>query len=327
MPRMRAVTMHRFGPPSVLVPETLPDPLPADGEVVIDVAYANVTFVETQLRAGRPPHPRMAPALPTIPGNGVGGTIAQVGAGVDETLVGKRVVSSTGGRGGYAERVAVAADAVLDVPEGLSLEAAVALLADGRTALSVILPAAVKPGERVLVEAAAGGVGSLLVQLAGRSGAHVIALAGGPRKLELARSLGAELALDSRDPGWPGLVGEGVDVVFDGVGGLLGRRAFEQLRPGGRFCPFGMASGSFAEVSDHDAALRRVTVVRPGPLDPTLVRQLTLSALEEGSDGRLRPVIGQTFPLEHAADAHAAIEARATLGKTLLVTGARAPRT
>jgi NADPH2:quinone reductase len=303
--------MRAFGPPGVLEAVELPDPVPGEGELLIDVAYANITFVETQVRAGHPPHPRMAPALPVVPGNGVGGTTG-----------GRRVISSTGGRGGYAERVAVPADGVFEVPGELSLADATALLADGRTALSVVLPAALQPGETVLVEAAGGGVGSLLVQLAVNAGAHVVALAGDERKRELARSLGAELVLDSRDPAWPRRLEGGVDVVFDGVGGLLGRTAFERLRAGGRFCPFGMASGAFAEVSDHDAALRRASVVRSGPLAPELARQLTRSALEEAVDGRLRPVIGQTFPLEQAAAAHAAIEERHVLGKTLLVTAA-----
>jgi NADPH2:quinone reductase len=303
--------MRAFGPPGVLEPVELPDPVPAAGELVIDVAYANITFVETQVRAGHPPHPRMAPVLPVVPGNGVGGSVD-----------GRRVISSTGGSGGYAERVAVAADGVIDVPDELALADAVALLADGRTALSVVLPAAIQPGETVLVEAAGGGVGSLIVQLAVNAGAEVVALAGNERKRELARSLGATRALDSRDPGWRRQLADGVDVVFDGVGGLLGRTAFEQLRPGGRFCPFGMASGAFAEVSDHDAALRRASVVRAGPLAPELSRQLTRSALEEAVDGRLRPVIGQTFPLAQAAAAHAAIEERRVLGKTLLVTAA-----
>jgi NADPH2:quinone reductase len=125
------------------------------------VAFANITFVETQMRAGRPGP--FKPELPVIPDNGVGGV---VGNGVDRDLVGSMVVTSTGGSGGYAERVAVDASGLIEVPEGLALDTAVALLADGRTATALVRAAAISSGERVLVEAAAGGVGSLLVQLA-----------------------------------------------------------------------------------------------------------------------------------------------------------------
>jgi NADPH2:quinone reductase len=112
-----------------------------------------------------------------------------------------------------------------------------------------------------------------------------------------------------------------VDIVFDGVGGIIGRTAFELLRRGGRFCPFGMASGSFAPVSDDEAAARGVTLIRGGPLTPSGLRDLAQMAVAEAAACRLRPLIGQTFPLERAADAHAAMEQRATVGKTLLAAG------
>jgi NADPH2:quinone reductase len=168
--------------------------------------------------------------------------------------------------------------------------------------------------ETVLVEAAAGGVGSLLVQLARNAGARVIAAAGGERKLALARELGADAAVDYTRDGWTDGLGP-VDVAFDGVGGAIGRAAFDLVRPGGRFYPFGMASGAFAQLPDRDG----VTVVRGGRPDPADQLALTRAALAEAAAGRLRSVIGQRFPLERAADAHAAIEARATVGKTLLV--------
>jgi NADPH:quinone reductase len=181
----------------------------------------------------------MQPRLPTIPGNGVGGVVAEVGDGVDATLVGTRVISSTGGSGGYAERAAVDSAGAIPVPEGVGLPEAVALLADGRTAMALMRAAEMRPGERVLVEAAAGGVGSLLVQLAAGAGARVIAAAGGEHKLRVARELGAGEAVDYTAPAWTERVGDGVDVVFDGVGGALGRAAFELARPGGRFWPSG----------------------------------------------------------------------------------------
>lgn len=322
---MRAVIMREFGPPEVLQPAEIADVTAAAGEVVIDVEICGVTFVETQIRAGRPPRREMLPALPVILGNGVGGTVAAAGAGVEAALVGRRVVASLNGTGGYAERAAVPARQLVEVPGGVALRDGVALLADGRTALALISRARPATGDTVLVEAAAGGVGTLLVQLAKNTGARVVALAGQQRKLALARELGADVAVGYSAADWPERVRQAVgsvDVVFDGVGGGVGRAAFGLLGPGGRFCPFGMASGSFSAVSDHDAALRRATVVRSGPLAPALSRQLTISALEEAVDGRLRPVIGETFALAEAAAAHAAIEERRTLGKTLLVTDA-----
>ncbi|HEY7201911.1 MAG TPA: zinc-binding dehydrogenase [Candidatus Dormibacteraeota bacterium] len=315
---MRAVILREFGPPDALVPVDVPDPVAGPGQALVDVRIANVTFVETQVRAGRPPHPSMAPALPVVPGNGVGGTVAAVGSGVDPGLVGARVISTTGGSGGYAERAAVDAGGLVAVPDGLGLAEAVTLLADGRTAMALVRAAAVQPGETVLVEAAGGGVGSLLVQLAAAAGARVVAAAGAPGKLDLARELGAAAAVDYTRPGWPDEAGA-ADVAFDGVGGAVGRAAFELLRPGGRLLVFGLASGAFTQVTDEEAAERRVTVTRGLRLTPDDMTALAAAALAEAAAGRLRPIVGQTFPLERAADAHAAIESRATLGRTLLV--------
>jgi NADPH2:quinone reductase len=319
---VRAVIVREFGPPEVLVAGEAPEPSAGEGEVVVDVELANVTFVETQVRAGRPPHPRMLPALPVILGNGVGGVVAQVGAGVDPELAGRRVVASLGGSGGYAERVAVAAQRLLEVPADLPLRDAVALLADGRTALSLVRLASPRAGETVLVEAAAGGVGTLLVQLAHNAGARVVALAGGERKLSVTRELGADVAIDYREDGWArqgrDVVGD-VDIAFDGVGGDVGLAAFDLLRAGGRFCPFGMASGRFTAIPEQAAQSRGVAVLRGGAPSPEELLALSRAALEEAAAGRLRPDIGQEVALEDAAAAHAAIEARATVGKTLLV--------
>jgi NADPH2:quinone reductase len=318
---MQAVVLREFGPPSALVAADVADPIARAGQALIEVEFASVTFVETQLRAGRPPNPAMLPRLPAILGNGVGGVVSALGKGVDQALVGRRVVASLGGSGGYAERVAADGDALVDIPDQLSTREAVALLADGRTAMLLMRAAAVRPGETVLVEAAAGGVGSLLVQLARNAGARVVGAAGGMRKLAVARELGANVVVDYSDPGWPGQLRaelEGVDVVFDAVGGAIGRSAFDLLRAGGRFSAFGMASGAFAQISEAEAASRRVTLVGSARLAASELRELVRAALAEAVAGRLRPLIGQIFPLDQAAGAHAAIEQRATVGKTLL---------
>src|SRR5580704_6690348 len=319
---MRAIVLSQFGPPSELVPADVPDPVPGPGQVVVAVEAASITFVETQVRSGRPPHPSMSPTLPIVPGNGVGGVVAAVGPDVDASWTGRRVVTTTGGSGGYAERVAVRAEDLIEVPAGLALRDATALLADGRTALALMDAAAIHAGETVLIEAAAGGVGSLLVQLARNAGATVVAAAGGSRKLALAAELGADVVADYTTADWAERVqaqAGHVDVIFDGVGGAVALAAFGLLRDGGRYCTFGMASGEFARISDEAAASRGITLLRGVPVSPERMRSLSRRALDAAASGTLRPVIGQTFPLSAAADAHAAIESRATVGKTLLL--------
>lgn len=319
---MRAVVMREFGEPGVLIAEDVPDPVSGAGQALVEVAFANITFVETQYRAsGFGP---FSGELPTIPGNGVGGAVTSVGTGADAGLVGKRVISGTGGSGGYAELAVVDVDGLVEVPGDIELDVAVALLADGRTAARIIAAAGLQPGERVLVEAAGGGVGSLLVQLATAAGARVVGAAGGARKLELARELGAEVAIDYREPTWTEGVREavgGVDVVLDGVGGMIGRAAFDLLDRGGRMLSFGLASGARADVPEETAADRGVTILGLSRPSPRENRALVESVLAEAAAGRLRPIIGQRFPLARAADAHAAIQARATVGKTLLEVG------
>jgi NADPH:quinone reductase len=315
---VRAVMLSEFGPPENLALVEVPDPAPGPGQVLVDVEIASVTFVETQIRAGRPPNPAMTPKLPVILGNGVGGTVSSVGEGADPALAGRRVVTTTGGAGGYAERVAADAAGLVDVPEELGPAEAVALLADGRTALGLLRAADLRPGETVLVEAAAGGVGSLLVQLSRGAGARVVGAAGGPRKVAVVKELGADVAVDYSVPGWTDQV-EPVDVVFDGVGGGLGAAAFGLLRDDGRFHVYGMASGSFTQVAGDETARRGIRVSYGAPMTPPEMRELSGAALALVVAGTLEPVIGQTLPLERAADAHAAIGARATIGKSLLL--------
>jgi NADPH2:quinone reductase len=327
---MYQVQMAEYGPPSVLHLVEVPDAEPGPGQVAIRTAAAGITFVETQVRAGRSPRPGPGPALPAVLGSGVEGTIVSAGPDVDPALVGMRVVTATGGLGGYADRVVVDAADPVPVPEGLARGTAVALLADGRTALALIRAAAVTMGDRVLATAAAGGVGSLLVQLARAAGArHVAAAASSTRKLDVARTLGADVLADYSSPGWAEQVRAvtgALDVVFDGVGGDIGNDALGLLGRGGRFLAYGAASGTFTGASGierREISSRGIefipgnTVVRTAEDNRALVEQgLALAAA-----GRLSPTIGQVFPLSKAADAHAAIEARATIGKTILVPG------
>ncbi|MEU5864596.1 zinc-binding dehydrogenase [Nonomuraea sp. NPDC047529] len=322
---MRVVRVTRFGGPEVLETQTVPDPVAGSGEVVVRVAFAEINFIETQLRRGFTPGPPL-PELPYVPGGGVGGLVLSVGEGVDPGLVGRRVVTRTPGfGGGNAELVVARAADLVEVPDELELADATALLVDGNTAVGLFANAAIRPGEWVLVEAAAGGLGSLLVQLARGAGARVIGAAGGAAKLEVVAGLGAEVTVDYSRPGWTDEVldatgGRGADVVFDGVGGDLGRQAFEVTARGGRFSVHGASSGSTTTVDPEEAARRGVTVIGLEQLAALSGdgNERTERAIAEAAGGRLRAVVGRTFPLERAAEAHAAIEARAVNGKTLL---------
>ncbi|MGV9376228.1 zinc-binding dehydrogenase [Nonomuraea sp. NPDC003707] len=320
---MRVVRVTGFGGPEVLVPGEAPDPVAGPGQVVVEVAVAGVTFVETQIRRGTDQwHAR--PELPYVPGGLVAGRVSSAGEGVDPAWVGRRVIAGTGETGGFAERAVAAAEDLFPVPDELELPEAVALHSDGSTAQGLIEGAKVRPGEWVLVEAAAGGVGSLLVQLARTAGARVVGAARGSRKLDLIRELGAEAAVDYSEPGWTGRVleatgGAGPDVVFDGVGGEIGRAAFEVTARGGRFSVHGASSG---EVTVVDPARREdvdvIGIEQLFDFGPHLARWAE-QMMAQAAAGLIRPVIGQTFPLERAADAHAAIEHRTALGKTLLL--------
>ena len=321
---MEAIVIHEFGPPQVLVLRDVADPECAAGEAVIEISHSSVTFVETQIRAGRAPHISMLPQLPVIPGHGVAGTVVAAGPDLSNDVLGARVVSTTGGTGGYAQSVTVKSDGLIPIPDEVGLADAAALLADGRTAVALLDQAAIERGATVLVEAAAGGVGSLLVQLAKHAGAFVVAAAGGAHKLELARSLGADVAVNYRHSSWTDEVasvvdGGQVDVVFDGVGGSIGEGAARLVRSGGRLCTFGMASGTFATLNGEELTQRGIAQLRGTRATPEEMAGLTARALAMAAAGTLRPVIGQEVPLAYARDAHQAIEDRATIGKTLLV--------
>jgi NADPH:quinone reductase len=320
---MRAVIADRPGAPDVLHPATLPDPEPGDGEVRVATEVAAITFIDTLIRAGSPVAPPTT--FPVVLGNGVGGVVDLVGPDVDPAWIGASVVTTTGGTGGYAS-LALARTADLHrVPDRLGLPEAAALLADGRTAVGLHRAVRIRPGETVVITAAAGGVGSILVQLAKASGAQVIALAGGAAKLDHARSLGADTTVSYRDHDWADrlrtVVPDGVDVVFDGIGADTTTALFGLVRPGTRYVQHGAAGGSWGTIDPTTAADKAITVIPLSAIGatPDDLFSLTEHALNVAAKGTIRPIIGQTFPLDDAAAAHAAIESRTTVGKTLLL--------
>jgi NADPH2:quinone reductase len=325
---MHAICLHAFGPAENLLYEQVDDPRPGPGQARIAVAAAGVHLIDTVLRKGRPMGPLPLPDLPTIPGREVAGVVDAVGPQVDKQWLGRRVVAHLGpASGGYAELAVRDTDALHALPDGLADDAAVAMIGTGRTALAVLEVAQLTDADVVLVTAAAGGLGSLLVQAARNAGATVVGVAGGPDKVARVSELGAAVAVDYSAPGWSdavraGLDGRALTVALDGVGGALGRGALELLAVGGRLILFGFASGAPTELSAGDLYSRGLTVSaaigarmaqRPGG-----VRDLEERALAAAADGRLVPLV-QRFALAQAAAAHTAIETRASMGKIVLV--------
>ncbi|MFF5287923.1 zinc-binding dehydrogenase [Paractinoplanes globisporus] len=319
---MRAVQVAGFGGPEVLTPVDLPDPVPGPGQVVVGMAAADVIFLDTLLRSGWGQN-YFPKTLPYVPGGGGAGAVVRAGAGVDPAWIGRRVVVQADG--GYAEQVVADVEAIVPVPDGLAIEKAAALVHDGVTALRLDRLGAPEKGEWVLVSAAAGGAGSLLVELAVDAGARVVAAASSEVKLALARERGAQIAVDYTRPDWIDRVreatGGGAALVYDGAGGPLGTAALEAVAGNGRFVTYGTSDG-FAAPDPESAARRGVRVIAPlldGPPDRKTVRELLVGALDRAAQRRLRPAISATYPLERAADAHRALAARTTVGKSLLL--------
>jgi NADPH2:quinone reductase len=325
---MHAVRLHAFGPADNLRYEEVDDPRPGPGQARIAVAACGVHLIDTALRAGRPMGPLALPELPTIPGREVAGVVDAVGPEVDERWVGERVAAHLGpASGGYAELAVREIEALHRLPDGLADDAAVAMIGTGRTALAILEVAALTAEDVVLVTAAAGGLGSLLVQAARDAGATVVGVAGGTAKVQRVAQLGATFAVDYSAPDWSvavrgALDGREVTAALDGVGGAVGRGALELLGAGGRLILFGFSSGTPTELSAGDLFGRGITVSaaigarmaqRSGGL-----RDLEQQALAAAADGRLVPLV-QRFALAQAAAAHEAIESRATIGKTVLV--------
>lgn len=326
---MRAVVLNAFGPPEHLEWASVDDPVPGGGQVRIEVAAAGVHLIDTSLRQGAGSGPVPRPELPAVPGREVAGVVDAVGRDVDDAWRGRRVVAHLGNAGGgYAELAVCPVEALHPIPDGLSEAAAIAMVGTGRTALGILDVAAVEPDDVVVVTAAAGGIGSLLLQAIVASGAAVIGLAGGPAKVDHVRRFGPTAAVDYRADGWVdwargALDGRAATLLLDGVGGAAARAAIDLLGPGGRIVVYGMSSGGPAGLSPDDLGRRRLTstmAVGPGSAlaRPDAVRALATRALDAAAAGLLVPAL-QCFPMADAAGAHRALEERATIGKVVLV--------
>jgi len=317
---MRAAVVTEFGGPEVIEVREWPEPVAGEGQVVIDAEITDVIWVETAIRQGlNREYFDVTP--PYVPGHSVGGKVRSVGPGVDEEWVGKTVIGRTERFGAHAERVAVPADSLVELPEELGVETAIAALGDGFTALLLLKSAPDLAGKEVLITAAAGGMGLLLIQLAHKAGAHVVAAARGQAKLDLAKAQGADVVVDYTLPGWEKLVLEatnGVDVVFEGAGGTFGAAAFSTVKDGGWFSAHGTPSGSFAQYDEADAKRRGITTQGIGDVRADSHDVSNRDVIARVLAGDLVPVIDRVFAFDQLGDAHRAIVDRALLGKALL---------
>jgi NADPH:quinone reductase-like Zn-dependent oxidoreductase len=332
---MRAVVLTGHGAPEVLQVQERPAPgAPAEGQVVVDVRAAGINFADTMARMGLYPD---APKPPCVVGYEVAGPVSAVGPGVEGIAEGDRVMAGTR-FGGYAEQVTVNASDVVPLPDRLSFEQGAAVPVNYSTAWAGLLRyGSVQPGERVLIHAAAGGVGIAAIQIAKSLGAEVWGTASAS-KHDTVRELGCEHALDYRSSGWEKDLPP-FDLVMDAIGGRSFRTSYDLLRPGGRLVAFGASAVTSGEKRNVATALRtvlrmpRFNMVKQmseskaviglnmlrlwddmGSLDPWIE---PLRALMD--DGTIQPVVAESFPFDRAPDAHRMIAERRNVGKVVLV--------
>ena len=321
---MVAVVITRAGPPEVLRVEERPDPQPGPGQVAIDVRAAGVNFADTMARVGLYPD---APELPAVVGYEVAGTRADTG---------ERVMAGTH-FGGYASRVVVGEDDVVPLPERLSFEQGAAIPVNYATAWAgLVRYGGLQAGERVLLQAAAGGVGIAATQIAKRWGAEVYGTASAA-KHDAIRAQGVDHAVDYRRRGWQRGLPK-FDLIMDAVGGRSFRISYELLNPGGRLIAFG-ASAVMSGEKRNLAAAARAAVRMPRF---NLVRQMGASKAVIGlnmlrlwehtgtlrpwidplveliEDGTIQPVVAEAVPFDRAPDAHRILAERRNVGKVVL---------
>lgn len=328
---MRAVQIARFGGPEVLELVDLPTPTPGPGQVLVQAGAAGVNFAETLIRENRY---AVTPTLPAVLGTEVAGVVRDRGPGVHGLAVGTRVAAPLFAAGvhfgGYADHVLIDANVVVPLPDDLSFADATALMVQGLTAL--FLTRQVSPrGKTVLVTAAAGGVGSLLVQLAKRAGAtSVIAAASTARKLEFARALGADAGVNYSQPDWVELArtatgGRGPDIIYESVGGVVTKASLEALAPLGNLVIYGALNIQAFDlgVSELLGLIFKNQSLTGFAFAPLLTPEGLKSGLTElfelAGRGELTVRIGGSYALEQTAEAHRALSGRSTTGKLVLV--------
>ncbi len=322
---MRAIRFHKLGGPEVLAVEEVPEPAPARGEVRVVVRAIGLNFADVHFRRGEY---FVKPQFPEIPGMEAAGVIDALGEGVSDFAIGDRVAVL--GAHAYAEKMVAPARAAYRMPDALSFEDAAALPVQGFTAiLALDKSARFQRGESVLVHAAAGGVGSLAVQIAKLRGAKlVVGVTGSESKLPVIRELGADAALSgdfvqgvkAASPG-------GVDVIFEMNGGTESyKKNLACLAPGGRMVVFGAASADMKGTLEPIALMGKNLTVTGFYLTPYVAKapELCAAAFAELADAvvtkKLRVLRARTVPLADAAEAQRLLESRQVIGKLVLVT-------
>lgn len=322
---MKAVRLQEYGGPEVLEIVEIDRPVPTGREVLIEIKAIGVNYADTSRREGQ--YVVKTP-LPFIPGAEIAGVVAAVGEKVTSVNPGMRVVTLIES-GGYSEFALADERALIPLPEQLDFQNAVALPLQGLSAYHVLKTMGrLEKGETVLVHAAAGGVGTLAVQLAKLFGAgKVIATASSAEKLELARQMGADVLVNYTESNWVEQVleatgGKGVDVALEMVGGDVFNKTLKCLATFGRLVVFGAASGEQSRMYPSSLMARNQSVIgfflpqimrRHELLQPSLVKLLTYLG-----EGKLKLTIGGVFPLEEAADVHRLLQSRKTTGKLIL---------
>jgi len=330
---MRAWVASRYGPPEVLRLTDLPDPVPGPGEAIVRVHAIGLNFADCAARLGV--YPRV-PRPPFVPGMEVSGEVVALGEGVSDPPVGERVAAGPI-FGGHAEHVKVRARYLRVLPASMDFVTGASLAVTGLTADHALFTVGrVRKGERAVITAAAGGVGTIAVQLAANAGARVLAVASTPAKRELALHLGAHEAAGYED--YRKALAGGVDVVIDAVGGALFRPGWKALKPNGRYVLYGFAAALGARrVRYLHAAFELLrmgivfpsTVVQPSrtlagfnlSLVPQLAEDLQarFARLEDMlGEGTLKAVVGAVLPFEELPKAHALLQGRGSTGKVVV---------
>ncbi len=323
---MLAITVPTPGGPEALVLAEVPDPTLAPDEVLLDVVAAGVNRADLLQRQGHYPPP---PGASAYLGLECSGRVAAVGADVTGWAVGDEACALLAG-GGYAARVAVPAGQLLPVPAGVSLVDAAALPEVACTVWSnVFMTAALAPGEWLLVHGGSSGIGTMAIQLAHAFGAHVAVTAGSAQKLEVCRSLGADVLVNYRDDDFVEAVkaatgGAGVDVILDNMGAKYLARNIDALAAYGRLMVIGLQGGTRAEL-DLGVLLRKRASVAATSLRarPAAEKAAIVAAVREHvwpliEAGAVRPIVHARMPLAQAADAHRLLESSTHIGKVLL---------
>lgn len=322
---MHAIRIHALGGPEVLQYEDVPEPPVDAGQVLIKVAAAGVNYSDLGRRKGT--YAR-AISLPAILGSEVAGTVVQVGPGVAGFKAGDRVTAWPG-RGGYAEYVTASAAAIYAIPTNVSFEAAAGMPVVFLTAYHLLKTCArVQPGETVLIQAAASGVGTIAVQLAEHWGARVIATASTDEKLKRALELGADVLINySRLDFVPEVMhatnNRGVEIVLESVGGEVLTKSLSCLAPMGRLVIYGRASGSLPMLDPALILTRNMAVIGlhlgMPPWRAEMHREPMQELLALVETGEVKPIVDRTFPLQDAGAAHQYLAERRTMGKVLLI--------